>query len=75
MRIHEINTLEWDELVIPTSDKLSGSEGGNEFGLCVVSIWFNGKKKNPFSCIRHERLLMIKDYVYIIIYMCGSINL
>ncbi|CAI9259793.1 unnamed protein product [Lactuca saligna] len=29
MRIHEINTLEWDELVIPTSDKLSGSEGGN----------------------------------------------
>lgn len=51
MRIHEINTLEWDELVIPTSDKLSGSEGGNEFGLCVVSIWFNGKKNKKIPLV------------------------
>uniref|UniRef100_A0A2P2LW59 Calmodulin-binding transcription activator 5 n=1 Tax=Rhizophora mucronata TaxID=61149 RepID=A0A2P2LW59_RHIMU len=38
MRLHEINTLEWDELVTNDPSSLIAVKGGNQIGVnCAIS--------------------------------------
>lgn len=39
MRLHEINTLDWDELVIDDSNNVSAPAGGND---CKFDACFGG---------------------------------
>ncbi|XP_024982765.1 calmodulin-binding transcription activator 6-like isoform X2 [Cynara cardunculus var. scolymus] len=55
MRIHEINTLEWDELVIPNdSNKLLTSEGGNALFDHPNQYGLNGTIDDSNSSLGHK---------------------